>query len=246
MTHGLGEQVISRRVFLAGAGAAVARAALGAPSILAAVKKVPTLLDHILLGCNDLDAGIAFVEERTGVRAAFGGVHPGAGTRNALLSLEQSRYLEIIAPDPDQPASADARDLRTLDEPVLVGWAAHPGDIEAFATRLKQEGLAISGPNPGSRKRLDGRVLHWKTVTFQDDAGGLLPFFIEWSRDSLHPSVDSPQGCRLILFEAFTPSPHVLAKKTEQLNLDLPISEARGAYLHAIIAGPKGQLDVTF
>jgi catechol 2,3-dioxygenase-like lactoylglutathione lyase family enzyme len=231
----------SRRFFLAAAGAALA-----APCVTWAADKTPTLLDHILLGCNDLDKGIAFVEESTGVRAAFGGVHPGAGTHNALLSLGENRYLEIIAPDPKQPASADSRDLRKLEEPVLVGWAAHPGDIEALAARLKQEGIAATGPNPGSRKRPDGRVLHWKTLGLKDDAAGLLPFFIEWSDDSLHPSVDSPQGCRLLTFEAFTPKPGELRRKAMELRLDLPISEARGTSLHAVIAGPKGQLDVTF
>ena len=232
---------LSRRFFLAAAGAALA-----APRMTWAADKAPTLLDHILLGCNDLDKGIAFVEESTGVRAAFGGVHPGAGTRNALLSLGENRYLEIIAPDPKQPASADSRDLRKLEDPILVGWAAHPGDIEAFAARLKQEGIAATGPNPGSRKRPDGRVLHWKTLGLNDDAAGLLPFFIEWSGDSLHPSVDSPQGCGLLTFEAFTPKPDELWRKAAELRLDLPISAARGASLHAVIAGPKGQLDVTF
>jgi hypothetical protein len=231
----------SRRFFLAAAGVALA-----APRMTWAADKAPTLLDHILLGCHDLDQGIAFVEESTGVRAAFGGVHPGAGTRNALLSLGENRYLEIIAPDPKQPASADSRDLRKLEDPVLVGWAAHPGDIEAFAARLKLEGIAATGPNPGSRKRPDGRVLHWKTLGLQDDAAGLLPFFIEWSGDSVHPSVDSPQGCRLLTFEAFTPKPDELSRKAMVLRLDLPISEARGPYLHAVIAGPQGQLDVTF
>jgi catechol 2,3-dioxygenase-like lactoylglutathione lyase family enzyme len=234
-------QRLSRRLFLAVAGAAFA-----APRITWAADKAPALLDHILLGCSDLDAGIAFVEESTGVRAAFGGVHPGAGTRNALLSLCENRYLEIIAPDPKQPASADSRDLRKLKDPVLVGWAAHPGDIEAFAARLKQEGITASGPNPGSRKRPDGRVLHWKTLGLKDDAAGLLPFFIEWSADSIHPSVDSPQGCRLLTFEAFTPKPDELWRKATELHLDLPISEARGTSLHAVITGPKGQLDVTF
>ena len=68
---------LSRRTFLAAAGALAVRArAADAPA-------VPTSLDHILLGCGDLDTGIAFVEQRLGVRAAFGGVHPvGArGTR---------------------------------------------------------------------------------------------------------------------------------------------------------------------
>jgi hypothetical protein len=204
------------------------------------------LLDHILLGSADLDTGIAFVEERTGVRAAFGGVHPGAGTRNALLSLGRNRYLEIIAPDPQQPASADARDLKTLAAPVLVGWAAHPGDIEQFAAILKERGIAATGPNPGSRKRPDGRVLNWKTLALKDDAGGLLPFFIEWGANSLHPSVDAPQGCSLTLFEAATPRSEVLLKQVDQLQIDLSITQGKTPDLHAIITGPKGQLDVTF
>src|SRR5215470_12539104 len=93
------------------------------------VDQVPSMLDHILLGCSDLQAGIAFVEQHTGVRAAFGGVHPGRGTQNALLSLAASkapspgRYLEIIAPDPQQSngASPLLGTLKQLTEPRLVG-----------------------------------------------------------------------------------------------------------------------------
>jgi hypothetical protein len=233
---------VSRRLFIS-----VAAAAIAAPrSLWSAQERTPTLLDHILLGSADLDAGIALVENRTGVRAALGGVHPGAGTRNALLSLGRNRYLEIIAPDPQQPASADARDLKSLEEPALVGWVAHPGDIEQFAARLKERGIATRGPNPGSRKRSDGRVLNWKTLALKDDAGGLLPFFIEWGAHSLHPSVDAPQGCSLTLFEAATPRPDLLRKQIDQLQIDLPLTQAQTPHLHAIITGPKGQLDVTF
>jgi Glyoxalase-like domain len=232
---------ISRRSFLAAASAALA-----APRISwSAQERTPTLLDHILLGSASLDAGIAFVEQRTGVRAAFGGVHPGAGTRNALLSLGRSRYLEIIAPDPQQPASADARDLGSLEQPVLVGWAAHPGDLQEFAARLREKGIAATGPNPGRRKRPDGRALYWKTLALKDDAGGLLPFFIEWGANSLHPSADAPQGCRLTVFEAATPFPGVLLKQIDQLQIDLPVTQAKTPHLHAVITGPKGQLDVT-
>ncbi|HEY2823837.1 MAG TPA: VOC family protein [Candidatus Acidoferrum sp.] len=206
------------------------------------------MLDHILVGSPDLDAGIKFVEERTGVRAAFGGVHPGAGTRNALLSLGKNRYLEIIAPDPKQPASADVRDLRKLEEPVLIGWAQHPGDIEAFAQRLKSEGVEVIGPKPGSRKRPDGRVLNWKTLALKDDAGGLFPFFIEWSAGTIHPSVDAPQGCTLELFEAIATEQTLvpLRHRAGQLNLDLKLTSGRTPHLHAIVAGPKGLLEITF
>ncbi|HEY1925012.1 MAG TPA: VOC family protein [Candidatus Acidoferrum sp.] len=236
--------LVSRRRFLITASASLAAASI----TLGDQERTPILLDHILLGSSDLDDGIAFVERRTGVRAAFGGVHPGAGTQNALLSLGRNRYLEIIAPDPNQPATDDVRDLRGLENPVLVGWAAHPGDIEVFATLLRDKGIEAIGPKPGSRKRPDGRVLNWKTLALKDSAEGLLPFFIEWGAGSIHPSVDAPQGCSLELFEAATTAQQFieLQSRADQLQLDLPITKARTAHLHAIIAGPKGRLDITF
>jgi len=212
---------ISRRrlLFTASAALAAARISRSAPQ-----ETAPKLLDHILVGSPDLDKGIAFIEERTGVRATFGGVHPGAGTRNALLSLGKNRYLEIIAPDPKQSPTLDVRDLRKLEEPVLVGWAQPPGDIEAFAQRLKGEGVLA------------------------DDAGGLFPFFIEWGAGTIHPSVDAPQGCTIELFEAIARGPDLdkLQNRAAPLNLDLKIRPGATPHLHAIVAGPKGRLEITF
>src|SRR5271163_3923839 len=149
----------SRRTFLAVTGGTLA-----APLFSWGAVEAPAMLDHILLGCSDLDRGIDFVERNTGVRAAFGGVHPGRGTRNALLSLGEKHYLEIIAPDPRQTGASDRYGLQKLDDPRLVGWAAHPGDLNQFAIRLRDAGLAFEGPTPGSRQRPDGRLLQWKTV----------------------------------------------------------------------------------
>ncbi len=240
-------QTISRRAFLA-----VTAGAVIAPSVSWAAEDAPALLDHILLGCNDLDRGIAFVEEHTGVRAAFGGVHPGRGTQNALLSLGEPsrrelnprRYLEIIAPDPAQSGAADHYGLLKLTEPRLVGWAAHPGDLNDFATRLRAAGFAFDGPTPGSRKRPDGRLLQWKTLNLHDDRGGLLPFFIEWSGDTTHPSVDAPRGCHLERFELLTPDPDALAKTADELGLGVAIWKAARSQLRAVIscAGKELQL----
>jgi Glyoxalase-like domain len=238
-------QTLGRRSFIATA----TRAAF-TPLLTWAASEVPSLLDHILLGCNDLDRGIDCVEQGTGVRAEFGGVHPGRGTRNALLSLGERRYLEIIAPDPKQDhveqfALKQLSHLKELASPRLIGWAAHPGDLEKFATRLREANMALDGPRAGWRQRPDGRLLQWKTLNLKDDKDGLLPFFIEWSAASLHPSVDAPKGCRLTHFVAVTANTVELTKLSNVLLLDLPLAAGAKPALQAVIVGPKGELAVS-
>ncbi len=209
--------------------------------------KVPAEFDHMVLGINDLERGIAFVEERAGVRAVFGGVHPGRGTQNALLSLGTRRYLEIIAPDPKQPGTSSPSfpGLADLRAPRLVAWAAHTDDIATLAQKAKAAGFAIEGPGDGSRARPDGKVLHWKSCRLADDRGGLLPFFIEWSRDSVHPSVDAPSGCRLDRLFAAAPQPDKLAAAYRSLGMEMGTERGEKTQLRARITGPKGEFELT-
>jgi len=237
-------RTIGRRPFIA-----VVVGAACAPLLTSAVNEVPSQLDHILLGCKDLDHGMDFVEQHTGVRPAIGGVHPGRGTRNALLSLGERRYLEVIAPDPKQDqdhveqfALKTLAHLKELSSPHLIGWAVHPGDLEKFSARLRDAGIAFLGPWPGSRQRPDGKLLQWKSLNLKDDQGGLLPFFIEWSADSIHPSADAPKGCRLARFGVVTPNPAPLNKFIDLLQIDMHVSPGDQAALPASIVGPKGEL----
>jgi Glyoxalase-like domain len=205
---------------------------------------VPNSFDHIILGCNDLDAGVDYVYRKTGVRAAAGGVHPGAGTRNALLSLGKLRYLEIIAPDPSQAASTDPRHVASLKNPALVGWALHRQDLKAFASLLQSEGVESVGPKPGSRDRPDGTTLRWASLTLKNDDDGVLPFFIEWDSKSLHPSMDAPSGCRLADLRIGAPNPAALRALCARLQLDVQIRASNDLHLAATIVGPKGALQL--
>jgi glyoxalase-like protein len=227
---------LSRRSFL------IASGALALP--LRAAPAVPGAFDHMLLGCGDLDKGIEFVERRTGIRAAPGGVHPGRGSRNALLSLGERRYLEIIAPDPAQPRSADVRQLYRIESPRLIGWAAHVDDIDAVLRKLTAAGVAFEAVRPGSRKRPSGQLLTWRALSLRDDQGGLLPFFIEWGKDSPHPSTDAPAGGRLDRFELASPRPAELRASVSRLGLDAAVTTAGKPSLHATLAGPKGVLSL--
>ena len=238
-------QPLSRRLFLV-----LTSGVLAAPSVAWADgaeddDEVPAFLDHIILGCNDLDRGIDLVEENTGVRPAIGGVHPGRGTRNALLSLGARRYLEIIAPDPAQHEIVHFPQIRAMTDPRLIGWAVHPPDIAAIAKQLGENKIAFQGPDDGSRKRPEGRILTWKTVNLADDRHGLLPFFIEWSADSVHPSEDAPKRCSLTYFEIMSVDPDELSLTFKRIGLELPVQRSDKARLRALISGPKGDLGLT-
>jgi len=229
---------MTRRAILAAAGAFALRArAEGAPA-------VPPSLDHVLFGCADLDKGIELVERHLGVRAVFGGVHPGRGSRNALLSQGERRYLEIIAPDPDQPRSADVRQLYKIEAPRLIGWAAHVDDMDALAQKLKAAGVEFDPPRDGARQRPSGQTLRWRALSLRNDADGLLPFFIEWSKDSVHPAADSPKGCRIERFELAAPKPDEVRAAAAKLGLDVSVASAATPSLRATLSGPKGQLSL--
>ena len=217
---------------------------LGSTLVRADDMRVPPLLDHFILGCNDLDHGISFVEQHTGIRAAFGGVHPGRGTRNALLSLGPRRYLEIMAPDPQQNVAPQIARLPELTEPRMVGWAVHVDDIEKVAVRLREQSIEFIPPQAGSRQRPDGKILHWKSLTLKDEHGGLLPFFIEWSADSVHPSTDAPQGCQLDSFSAVVAEVNQFKKTLEPLSLNLPVAQGPDSMLRATLSHASQSLSV--
>jgi hypothetical protein len=205
------------------------------------VTRAADVLDHLLLGVPDLDEGIAFVERLTGARAAVGGSHPGRGTRNALVALSRRQYLEIIAPDPAQDVESR---LSSLDSPALVQWAALGNDIEGLDERFRAAGMETSGPRPGSRRRPDGRVLTWTTLsvapTFAQAGIDPLPFFIQWDSTTVHPSEDSPAAGELLSLELHHPDPDSLRQAFQTLGIDADVCQAAAPQLVAAIRTSSG------
>ena len=167
-----------------------------------------------------------------------------------LLSLGKLHYLEVIAPDPAQASLAAAapsllHTLRHMDAPGIVTWAAHTNNIQGLAAKLHKAGVAFEGPNPGSRKRPNGQMLHWQTLNLDDNREGLLPFFIHWGAGAVHPSADAPSGCRLQSFGAASPDPHELSGVFQQLGIEVQVEQGVKPALHAQIAGPRGELTLS-
>jgi hypothetical protein len=202
-------------------------------------------VDHLLLGVADREAGIRWVEQRTGVRAVIGGSHPGAGTCNALLSLGDRQYLEIIAPDPGQTQlAASYQVLKTLDTPRLIKWAAASNDAAAAAKRFRAAGLEVVGPNPGSRQRPDGKLMRWVTLGVATDIDTVIPFVIEWDRTVTHPAVDSPQGCRLEAMAFAHAQPERVRETLARMGIDATVTLGPSASLTARLRTPKGTVEL--
>jgi len=253
----------SRRQFLQLGNAAVLASLLAGRSFgkTMELREAKDAVDHLVLGVSDLDRGIEWFEQKTGVRPVVGGRHPNRGTQNALASFSSNgsnngsnggsrQYLEIMAPDPQQAGHERAAGLLKLTAPRLVLWASATTEIDALAQAAKAAKLAAIGPLDGSRLRPDGKLLKWRTLNVAREADknllyfNVLPFFIQWAEDSLHPSQDSPTGCRLLSLEFAHPDAGAITAAMKSLGINAKVGKATASAIKATLQTPKGKVEL--
>ncbi len=203
-------------------------------------------IDHLVYATPDLERGIRTMEELSGVRATAGGQHPGLGTRNALIALGPSTYLEIIGPDPGQAKPDGPRrfGIDELQAPRLVTWVAKGTQLEPFVNRARANGVLLGDVISGSRRRPDGVLLSWRytdpNVILSDR---LVPYFIDWGT-SPHPAVAAARGLSLRELRAEHPEAERVTGILRQLGLDLPVRRGARPSLIATIDSPKGRIEL--
>jgi len=195
----------------------------------------------------NLDDGIAQLEAATGVRAQYGGAHPGQGSHNALLALGPRVYLEIVAPDPAQanPRSLPSLGLSETRRSRMVGWALEAPDLDGLIAGAGAKGFPMVGPTKGGRQRPDGYLLSWRIATLADQriGDGLTPFFIDWGATE-HPTVGSPKGIRLVSLRAQYPAPQSVQAVFDALDIPLMVEAGAEPALTAILDTPRGRLEL--
>lgn len=203
-------------------------------------------VDHLVYAAPDLQAGIDEIERLLGVRATIGGRHPGAGTRNALVSLGPTAYLEIIAPDPEQATYQTPRmfGIDELTTPRLATWAANGTNLNRLAEYDLGGGARLGAVAPGSRRTPQGDMLSWhytnpRTVL----ANGVVPFFIDWGT-SPHPARTAAQGATLVGLRAEHPDPEEVQQILGKLGVDLPVRKGQRPALIATIICPRGRVEL--
>jgi hypothetical protein len=170
------------------------------------------IIDHLVYACPDLDAAIAEITRLTGIHPQGGGQHPGLGTHNALLSLGQRTYLEIIAPDPGQPQPSVTRPfgLDGVNRGGLVGWAIACQDIDAAVADARRCGYDPGEVAEMQRAGPTGMLLRWR-LTVNVVPGGALPHQLgrhraprQISPARAHPGVFPPRAPRSRVSRAAT------------------------------------------
>jgi len=206
---------------------------------------IPAHLDHLVLATPDLAATVADFARRTGVTPAPGGAHVGRGTRNYLVSLGGSSYLEIIGPDPEQLTPDGPRPF-AVDELATartVTWAISPPDLDAAVATARARGYDPGDIRPMSRRRPDGTLLEWRLTDGETQhPSGLVPFLIDWGA-SVHPTATGLPVVPLLHLSASAPAPEEIRPLLSALDVELPLSSGPLA-LTFTVDTPRGP--VTF
>ena len=199
-------------------------------------------IDHLILGVSSLEAGVREFQGSTGVEPAFGGEHPGIGSQNSLASLGSGAYVEILAPVPGKEVSAHLAQITGYPTLTPMGWAVTVDDIDAKAKQLAALGYQTTGVSKGSRARPDGSRLEWAVVVILDARGWQLPFFIQWSAGSPHPSTTSPAGCKLASFAVLDPEPAPLAERLQAMGAAVAVEKGAATGFRVKMSCPKGEV----
>jgi hypothetical protein len=135
-----------------------------------------------------LETAVADIEQRFGVRAGGGGRHVGQGTHNKLLALGARTYLEVAAPDPEQPEPAAPRPYGVdgVTTGGLVGWALTCDDIDAALATTRAKGFDPGDVIEGQRVTPTGTVLRWR-LTSNALTAGPIPFSSAGGRHPIPP-----------------------------------------------------------
>jgi glyoxalase-like protein len=199
-------------------------------------------VDHLVLATPDLAGTVAWFAAATGVTPQAGGRHVGLGTANSLVGLGGGAYLEIVGPDPEQPAPAQPRPLRVDDVagPQLVTWALRPADLDALREAARIAGYDPGPPGAMSRRTAAGTLLRWRLTPFTFDlGGGLVPFLIDWGATT-HPTAGQLPQVELLDLHATSPDLARVSAALAALDAELAVDPGPDVTLHAAVRGPGG------
>lgn len=199
-------------------------------------------VDHIVYGVHDLDKSIQTFAEKYGMQATVGGQHLHQGTKNALINLGEQCYLELLAVDKQNVSVTKNRwmgiDLLTSEK--MIRWALHSDNLSEDRCILEKYNDQLGQVKTGMRQRPNKGDLSWKlTMPLSTPEVEVVPFLIDWSESSAHPTDAMSQQGQLLEIKLFHPDPNSILNCLKDLQIDVHIYKSQEARISAVIQGPN-------
>lgn len=205
-------------------------------------------IDHLVLAGPDLEQLEQWWRDVSGVPAQSGGSHQGRGTKNALVGLDSSTYLELIGPDPDQHEHTGSMPfgIDSMVSTRLVTFAMAVKDLDSAAAVYSRNGIELSPVEGMSRMRPDETLLEWR-LAFPSASvhEGVVPFLIEWADDLRHPSQSLDNRVDLVSLDLTHPEPEPIQAALSEVSGTVAKISSGKASLAAVFGTLRGPVVVS-
>ena len=204
-------------------------------------------IDHIVYSVPNLEEAMAWFKDLTGIAPSFGGYHTTQGTKNAVVNLGNSCYLELLAIDESNYSITAPRWMGVdyLDKAQITRWALKSSNLEKDSQVLKSYQANMGIIQGGQRKMTNGSLLTWEMLMpLASPQVEILPFMTDWQNSDVHPTDAMPEACKLLGLAFTHPTPDLLKPIWEKLGLDLEIAQGSDISIRMKMDTPKGIIEI--
>jgi hypothetical protein len=203
------------------------------------------VLDHIVLAAPDLEKAIQKFEELTGIMPTHVGPLQGLGAKTAHVGLDNNRYIEILAPDDEDPGPL-GEELKKLQDGSLTPYhyAIRSSEVSRLIEGYVYDVLGWDPDHIAMVQALPNNSLRqWDLLTmYGHDMGGAAPYYVKWNDHARHPTACIPLNATLTSFKVRVPKGHDVHKLITGVGgLDIEYGEP---LLECVLKTPNGS--VTF
>ena len=204
-------------------------------------------IDHIVYAVPNLEEAMQQFEQLTGIAPIFGGYHTTQGTKNALVNLGNSCYLELLAIDKDNTAITPPRwmgiDLTTTAQ--VTRWSLKTTDSNRDSKIVKEYDTSMGKIQGGQRKMTNGELLVWDMVMpLPAPRVELIPFMTDWQQSTTHPTLQLPPQCELVDLQLIHPMPSTVQPILDKLELKLEVVRGEKPTIRVGIQCAAGRITI--
>jgi len=200
-------------------------------------------IDHIVYGVPDIGKEIDHLHSKLGIRPVLGGKHITKGTKNALVSLGDRCYLEILARDEENKDFVGERwmGMDRITRPKIIRWSVGSSDLKKDSEILQSYDTDYARVERGSREIKNQQQLQWQMILPVDKPMiDVVPFVTDWSDSAGHPAESLEKSCVLKKLILYFPTNKSIEKLLGALQVKVEIITSDEIRIEALIETPKG------